>query len=48
MMGALALVTFVGGTLVDGGLPVRVLAFSVGCLTLIPGMLWIFAQRFWR
>jgi MFS family permease len=48
MMGTLALVTFVGGTLVDAGLPVRVLAFFVGCLVLIPGMLWFFAQRFWR
>jgi predicted MFS family arabinose efflux permease len=48
LMGALALVTFIGGTLVDAGLPVRTLAFAVGCLTLIPGVLWALAQRFWR
>jgi hypothetical protein len=48
MMGTLALVTFIGGTLVDAGLSVRVLAFAVGCTVLVPGVLWMFAQRFWR
>jgi MFS family permease len=47
MMGTLSLVTFVAGTLVDGGLPVRTLAFAVGCLMLGPAALWILAQRLW-
>lgn len=48
MMGALSLVTFVGGTLVDAGLPVRTLAFAVGVLVLFPGLMWLVAQRLWR
>jgi MFS family permease len=48
MMAALSVVTFVAGTLVDAGLPIRYLAFSVGVLVLIPGVLWLMAQRVWR
>jgi MFS family permease len=48
MMGALTLVTFLGGTLVDAGLPVRTLAFAVGVLVLLPGVMWLYAQRLWR
>jgi MFS family permease len=47
MMAALSAVTFIGGILVDAGLPVRILALVVGCLILIPGVLWTFAQRLW-
>ena len=47
MMAALSAVTFIGGILVDAGLPVRILALAVGCLMLIPGVLWLFAQRLW-
>jgi predicted MFS family arabinose efflux permease len=48
MMGGLTLVTFLGGTLVDAGLPVRTLAFAVGVLVLFPGLMWLYAQRLWR
>ncbi|HYI91914.1 MAG TPA: MFS transporter [Bryobacteraceae bacterium] len=48
LMAALSVVTFTGGTLVDAGLPVRSLAFAVGILILIPGLLWIAAQKMWR
>ena len=46
-MGALAVVTFLSGVAVDAGLPVRRLAFIIGCLMLIPGGLWIWAQPLW-
>ena len=48
MMATLSAVTFIGGTLVDAGLPVRSLAFAVGVLMLVPGLLWVFAQRLWK
>jgi MFS family permease len=48
LMSALTVVTFIGGALVDQGLSVRTLAFAVGVLALVPGVLWVFAQRFWR
>jgi hypothetical protein len=48
MMGALSLVTYLGGMAVDAGLPVRSLAFIVGLLVLVPGLLWAFAQKLWR
>ena len=47
MMAALSVITFTGGASVDAGLPVRTLALIVGLLMLIPGALWIFAQRVW-
>jgi MFS family permease len=48
LMTALTVVTFTSGTLVDAGLPVRTLASAVGVLVLIPGLLWLIAQRLWR
>ena len=48
LMAALSIVTFTGGTLVDAGLPVRSLAFAVGILVLVPGVLWVAAQGIWR
>jgi MFS family permease len=48
VMGTLSAVSFIGGTLVDAGLPIRKLALAVGVLVLIPALLWLRAQRFWR
>ena len=48
MMGTLSMVALLGGWLVDAGLPVRTLAFGVGCAVLVPGALWVLAQRFWH
>ena len=47
-MGTLSVVSFVGGTLVDAGLPVRTLALCVGVLSLAPALLWLVAQRLWE
>jgi MFS family permease len=49
MMGMMAIVAWIGATLVDDwSVPVRTLAFGVGALTLLPGALWLLAQRAWR
>lgn len=45
LMGMLSVVAFIGGSLVDAGLPVRTLALGVGILLLVPGTIWFMAQR---
>lgn len=43
----LAIVSFVGGLLVDSGMTVRMLATLTGLVVLLPAAMWLGAQRLW-
>ncbi|HVT94875.1 MAG TPA: MFS transporter [Bryobacteraceae bacterium] len=44
----MSLSTYLAGKLVDQGVPLRTVAILGGCAMLVPLLLWIWAQRFWR
>jgi MFS family permease len=45
---SMSAVSFLGGRLVDQGVSVRVIAFATGAIALLPAVLWIRAQPYFR
>jgi small neutral amino acid transporter SnatA (MarC family) len=47
-MFTLAVVSYVGGWLLDHGVGLRTLAFATGIMFFLPALAWMYAQRLWR
>jgi MFS family permease len=45
---SMSAVSFLAGRLIDQGVSVRVLAFATGALALLPAVVWLRAQRYFR